>query len=41
MVLNISKGYTTFALETSSDSEGIWNENSGNSLGLEFNIISS
>jgi hypothetical protein len=33
------KKWTTFSIETSSDSEGIRNENSGKSLGLGFDII--
>jgi hypothetical protein len=33
MVLNISKGWTTFSIEDSSDSEWISNEKSKNSLG--------
>jgi hypothetical protein len=41
MVVNISKRWTTFSIETSSDLEWISNEKFENLLGLEFNRISS
>jgi hypothetical protein len=39
MVLKISERWTTFSIETYSDLKGVWNENSGKSLGLEFDRI--
>jgi hypothetical protein len=39
LVLKISKRGTIFSIETPSDLEGMLNEKSGKSLGLEFDRI--